>query len=123
MSSSFQVDCRAFMERTRMKAHQVIRAVGVAMYQDVTIRTRVKTGRCRANWNCTLNGINRSTDNNTQLDVMRADATFKGAEAGDTLTISNSLPYASKLEQLDGMMRCTVVDIKDRLENGGIGHD
>lgn len=123
---TFELDCDAFMKKHRMRGDQLVRAAGIALDQGVTIGTPVDTGRARANWNCAVNEIDRSNSENTQLDGMKAMVAFQGAKLGDTLTITNSLPYVEGLEHgnskqaPNGMVAVTVEDVKAKIEGGGI---
>ena len=123
---SFELDITKFMENTHMKADQVARSAGMAMYQGVTSGTPVLTGRARANWHPAVNEIDQTADENTQLDGMRATVTFQGAKIGDTLTIANSLPYIEGLEHgnskqaPNGMVEITIEEVKRKIESGGL---
>lgn len=78
-------------------------------------------GRFRANWMCSLNGLDKSTTTSTnQAGALTLIATkTKASKPHDTICLTNSLPYAIKLEYEghssqtpNGMVRLNVARFK-----------
>lgn len=78
-------------------------------------------GRLRANWNCSLGVANTATSESTAHGgaIPAMTKTVEGADRKDTLWLSNSLPYAARIEYdghskqaPEGMVRRNVTRIK-----------
>jgi len=82
-----------------------VKKVALAAYREINKGSPVDKGTFRANWVATLDGIDRSVDlEKTNADVAevitKATAVITGgAKVGTTVYISNSAPYAGKLEE------------------------
>ena len=80
-------------------------------------------GQFRANWNLSVTGLDTSTtadkDPSGGAAIGRAQSAIESYKIGDTITISNSLPYAHRLEYEgwsnqapNGMIRLTVLEFE-----------
>lgn len=78
-------------------------------------------GRFRANWMCSLNELDKTTTANTdqQGALTLVTSTVNKSKPGDAICLSNSLPYAIKLEYEghssqapNGMVRLNVARFK-----------
>ena len=133
---SFTLDLSKFTELTEKKARQVIIKTGIDLGQAIISDTPVDSGRLKGNWQPDINSYDETTTNATDksggITLARVAGKFREYKAGDTLTLSNNLPYAypieflghSKLKAPKGMVRLNVlkfqqfVDKNARLANG-----
>jgi len=82
-----------------------VKKVALAAYREINKGSPVDKGTFRANWVASLDGIDRSVDlEKTSADVAetitKATAVItSGTKVGTTVYISNSVPYAGKLEE------------------------
>lgn len=106
--------------RGQMEAHA--RAVIIDLFTRVIMRSPVDKGRFRANWNTTLNGVDRSvSDDLFSLTVAldKVDSAVSGLELGDDAVLANNLPYAIPLENgwsaqaPGGMIRVSLIEVAD----------
>lgn len=87
--------------RKRMDAHYQ----GIAKETNLRlmIRSPIETGRFKSNWNVGINGSDSTTDEKRNhhhvfTTLARNERTIKSAKIGDSIHITNALPYAKKLE-------------------------
>ena len=116
---SFKLDLERFAEKTGIKANTVIKKVAFDITNSVIDMSPVDTGRFKNNWNLSIGSINTSTTESTDLSgagaMRRASASLASFQVGDSIYISNSLPYAQRLEDgystqaPSGMVKLTVV--------------
>ena len=138
---SFEVDMTRFLERNNGRAVTAVRKIGLATFSGVVRKTPVDTGRARANWNLGGDAIDTTTRGDDEMpssvkgEISRSDA-IAAADAnkveqlgkltrratafvddGDDINISNSLPYARRLEYgwsdqaPKGMVRTTIKEV------------
>jgi hypothetical protein len=134
-----------FARKTLERADRLIRAVGIKTFSAIIKDTPVGNpdiwaghpqgspsgnakapagyvgGRLRANWRCSLGMADTSTDESTEHRgaIPTMAATCETANRKSTLWLSNSLPYAAKIEYdghsrqaPEGMVRRNVARIK-----------
>jgi hypothetical protein len=87
---SFEDQIRAWQVKTERKMTQVGRKVALELFRRVIYKTPVDTGRARANWQVTIG---------SQATMSKATAASAGFKAGDTIYLTNNLPYIRKLEE------------------------
>lgn len=82
---------------------QVGRKVALELFGRVILKTPVDTGRARANWQVTIgttaNGTVEIDDKSGGATMSAATAASAGFNAGDTIYLTNNLPYILKLEE------------------------
>jgi len=121
---SFKSDISRFNLKVAKGSTRFFRKVGIAAYQNITNLTPVDEGRAKANWYPATNFVDQSASKNVSFDSGRADSQFTNVDPGDTMNISNSLPYIKKLElgsslqAPQGMVRLTAIKIKKDIESG-----
>ena len=114
-------------------ADDALRKIGLDLYAGVLLRTRVDTGRLRGSWRIGVNspdlsqlekGPRESTGAPSRAGVAltggdQAEALNRLADAklGDTLHITNSLPYASVINEKDSIIDETLADLLRNLDN------
>lgn len=97
---------RAFAEKTKVKAELVVKQIGFDLYGRIIAATPVDTGRARSAWNIALNradlsipGIPASPPAGMNSDQSaQLTGVFTVFKFGDTIYITNNLPYAEPLE-------------------------
>jgi hypothetical protein len=102
--TSFSLDVKAFAQKAGDAADMVVRKICLDLFTDITMNTPVDTGRARANWFASINTPNSVTVEYNGNPVAAAqnaigDAGVAISQAtGNTLWISNNLPYIYRLE-------------------------
>ena len=122
---SFAANLNKLCERAKDKAHIVVRKTAFELQGMMIDMSPVDTGRFRSNWAVGLGAINTSTDaapdKTGDAAKGRAQAALQGWKPGQTIYLSNSLPYARRLEMgwskqaPQGMVRLTVQRYGDAL--------
>jgi hypothetical protein len=107
---SFSQDILSFIEKTGLRADQVIRKLGFDAYLGILFRSPVRTGRYRASHRISINEVDLTVEpEDVEVDVIstntvptglagNAAAALEKAEIGDAIYITNNLPYAQALE-------------------------
>lgn len=102
MSQTFSLDIRAWCDKVKDRADLVVRKVALDVGSRVVLRSPVDTGRFRANWQYGVGQINTATleavDKSGQSSIGRIAAGAATARLGEVIYVSNSLPYALRLE-------------------------
>ncbi len=122
---SFTIDLTKAVENAKGNIDRAVRETVLLCAQGLSDRSPVDTGRFRANW--TL-GIGEMDDKTTaEVDPTGARTALKVAEgvangkAGQVFWITNSLPYAERLENgwskqaPQGMVELTAIDVTNKL--------
>lgn len=125
--TSFSADLKHFAEATKRNLNDAVRGVVLELGTRIVQRSPVDTGRFRGNWQIAAGGPDIRTNepfDKQALGSPPSAATFarwqgevQAATIGSTFYITNSLPYARKLEYEGwssqapaGMVRVTVVE-------------
>lgn len=105
----------------------VTRRASLEIAQRVIERSPVDTGRFRGNWVCAMHapaGITRPTTDKDGGETLGAvSAALSGWQAGQTIYITNHLPYAYRLEHgwsqqaPHGMVRLTVAEFVQHVKS------
>jgi hypothetical protein len=134
---SFSSDLSALIRKTKLRPDQVLRKVALDGYRGLLGRSPVDTGRFRGNWRIGVNVVDLTANEETAPAGEPAGMTAKLGEAkfGDTIYLTNNLPYAGVLENgmpgvtyadgrkahspqaPTGVLRNTFEDLKNRLES------
>ena len=113
----FATDMTAWAKKTKLTADQAVRTVGIEMYKQLTDAAPVDSGQFRLNWNVSVGSVDTTTKplsrqelnkyatarrQGTTLsphgfDPQKAVTGFAGVVAGQTMYISNAMPYALRL--------------------------
>lgn len=92
---SFGADMRAIVERTKGRIEDVITKTALDMQAGMVNRAPVDTGRLRANFQVGLGQINGDTSDPPGADAVgRTAAGLQRWKPGQTIYLTNSLPYA-----------------------------
>ncbi len=100
--ASLAEQLKAIAERNKVKLSLVVRKTVLDMAGQMVLMSPVDTGRFRSNWQYGAGSIN--TDTGASIDASGAGSIGRitvGVAAwkpGETMIVSNSLPYAQRLE-------------------------
>ena len=123
---TFALDLNKAIEKAKDKAELVTRKITLELFSNVILKSPVDTGRFRANWNCSIGSVDKSTSAETDkegagsIGRVRAEVT-KYTLDGRSIYLANSLPYAERLENgwsdqaPQGMVRLSIVEINNAI--------
>lgn len=123
---SFGKELNDFSKRTGVDLDVSIVKVALSIFDGVTKKTPVATGRAKGNWNLSVGSMDTSVDkaNSTEPLGRPANApslaTYRNFKP---IYITNSLPYINRLEHghskqarsPDGMLTLTINEIRSSL--------
>lgn len=102
MAQTFALDIKAWCDKAKDRADLVVRKVALDVGSRVVQRSPVDTGRFRANWQYGVGQANATvtaqTDQSGTATIARIATAAASARLGDVIYLSNSLPYALRLE-------------------------
>lgn len=123
--AQFKRDMAAMLARAGNKAQAVVRASALELGKGVVEKSPVDTGRFKGNWQYGAGRINASTasapDSSGTAALSRIAVGVAGFVPGQTIYITNSLPYAQRLEYgwsqqaSQGMVRLTVAEFASKI--------
>jgi hypothetical protein len=100
---SFEDQIRAWQVKTERKLDEVPRKVVFEMFRRIVLKTPVDVGRARSNWQPSIGspatGTIDAPDKSGNATIAKAKAILAVANAGDTIYLSNNLPYIRRLEE------------------------
>ena len=121
----FRSDFARLLTKVGDNAETVVRRFALQIGQQLISRSPVDTGRFRGNWQCGIDRIDGNTfsppDTLGEGAAQRLKTTLGSWKPGQTINITNSLPYARRLEYgwsqqaPQGMVRLTVQDFKNHV--------
>lgn len=98
----FASDLNKLCKRAGDKADLLVRKVAMDLGGQMIEKSPVDTGRFKNNWQTSLGGLNKSTSAGADASASQAVGALHAAvgawNPGQTIFISNSLPYAQRLE-------------------------
>lgn len=104
----FGRDIRKFVEKTKVREDIAIRAFVLDVFRQLLEESPVDQGRYRANWNVSVGSPNLDASKKgrvktarkpaTPTEEARANAALAEFEPGDTIWLTNNVPYAEALE-------------------------
>lgn len=99
---NFALDLKKFGERTEDEARTIFRKIALDLDRAVVLATPVDTGRARGNWFASLNAPSSETTDSTDATgsgaINRAAGIAQRAKLGDSVWLTNNLPYILPLE-------------------------
>lgn len=121
-NAAFKRQYAAILAKAGAKAELVIRQSAVALQSGMVEKSPVDTGRFKGNWQCGIGVLNLDTsagnDANGSGAIAKTIAAVQGWKAGQTIYMTNNLPYARRLEfgwsqqAPSGVVRLTVLDFQ-----------
>lgn len=127
-NDKFRRDITNYIKKSKAATDDYARAVVLNIDQRLVLKSPVDTGRFRANWNIGNGSVNMMTSEDVDPtgygQIGQAVAVIKSMIInGQTIFISNSLPYAYRLEYEgwskqapQGMVRVTLAEINSVLK-------
>ncbi|NNC01893.1 HK97 gp10 family phage protein [Corallococcus exiguus] len=122
----FSKQVQAFVKATEARANEVVRKTALGVLANVVTASPVDTGRFRGNWQVGIGdrpaGTVDAEDKDGSAVVSREGAKLEGVAVGETVFITNNLPYARRLEfgwsqqAPKGMVRVTLAQVDEILE-------
>lgn len=123
---SFSLDMNTFVKKAGGNADKVVRKTAIGLFSAVMRSTPVDSGRARGAWMFSINKfsdttpINIRSDSEVENEIIMGTASYK---AGDTLTLSNNVNYAERLEYgwskqaPQGMVRLNILKFQTFVDN------
>jgi hypothetical protein len=122
---SFGKELKAFSKRTDVKLDVTVRKVALALFDGITEKNPVDTGRAKGNWNLSVGKMDQSVNDNatsTSLGRPGKAPNMKKGDGDKVIWITNSLPYINALEHGHsrkqaprGMVSLTVNEVRASL--------
>lgn len=126
-NEQFRRDFARLLQKAGEKADLVVRKTALDLQSSMIEMSPVDTGRFKGNWQCGVGSVNTATDapedTSGAAAIGRTQTVLEGWKPGQTITLSNSLPYARRLEYgwskqaPGGMVRLTVANFSIALGN------
>ena len=131
-NKDFERSLAKYVKKVDKVGTKGIRSVALTASKLLMTKSPVDEGVFRANWQVGVNTINRSVDmdaggNQSKFSVdgstlSRHNSVIGSVDIGDSINISNSMPYAMRLEHgwsdqaSAGMVTVTLIEIKNELD-------
>lgn len=127
----FTEDLKKICDRAGDKAELVVRRAALDIGGQLVDRSPVDTGRFKNNWQTGIGGIDKSTSAAADLGgagaMARLAAQVAAWKPGQSIFVSNSLPYAYRLETgwskqaPSGIVRLTVQNFEQAVAKAAKG--
>ena len=121
-NAAFKRDFAALLAKAGGKAVLVVRKTALDLQSQMIDMSPVLTGRFKGNWQAGVGGVNTDTSAAAGSDAKgRTAVVLEGWKPGQTIYLTNSLPYARPLEYghsqqaPGGMVRLTVQNYSEAL--------
>ena len=121
-NATFKRDFSKVLQRAGDKASTVVRSSAIRIGSGMVIKSPVDTGRFKGNWQYGADSVNTDTssppDKSGSATIARIVTGAQAWKAGQTMYMTNSLPYAKRLEYgwskwaPAGVVRITVMEFK-----------
>jgi len=117
-ASSFEADLNKFAIRTELELDTVVRKIALSLYDGITNKTPVDTGRAKGNWNLSVDSMDTSVNPKARG---KKRVSLKKGDGNNVIYISNSLPYIGVLEDghskqaPHGMVALTLAEVRASL--------
>lgn len=129
-NDKFRQDVKNIINKGNNRQNQFVRKLCLELDRSVVLKSPVDTGRFRANWNIGFGSPDTSTTTNTDASgssaISKAKSILTGDLTGKKIFITNSLPYAYRLEYEgwsnqapQGMVRITIAELNTTIQKVG----
>lgn len=119
---SFTLDLSRICAKAKGNTEMVVRKVMIETFTKVVLKSPVDTGRFRANWNCAVNNYDpatsEATDKGGRSSISKITTKVAATRIdGSPVYLTNSLPYAKRLEEgyskqaPSGMVKLSLLEI------------
>ena len=119
----FNLDLAKFSKKTQLNLDIVARKVGFEIWNGVTKKTPVDTGRARASWNLTEEVVNLNTASENVVHGANAKGSVgRITGKGDVIYITNNVDYINELDKgtsqqaPNGMVSLTINEVQAQLK-------
>ena len=119
----FNLDLANFSKKTQLNLDIVARKVGFEIWNGVTKKTPVDTGRARASWNLTEEVVNLKTASENVVHGANAKGSVgRITGKGDVIYITNNVDYINELDKgssqqaPNGMVSLTINEVQAQLK-------
>jgi len=132
-NAKFAIDLNKYIKVVDSQGNKEMRGAGLFALKGVMRKTPVDNGTARGNWNAGINSIDTMTRDDItnyanygsydRVAFQNGSGVIDGFKNGDTINISNSMPYINRLEFTDhstqgsGMVRRTEKELIDKLKS------
>jgi hypothetical protein len=115
-------------KKLRVQADRAFRALVLEATRRIVLRTPVDTGRARGNWHISIGQPEftanppEETDKGGSTTIVEANGKIDNANSGDTVYLTNGLPYVPVLEDGSskqapgGMVKVTAAELRPLTE-------
>lgn len=120
-------DLNLVFNGTVEKAELATKAIAMELFKNVILKTPVDTGRARGNWTASIGSpvsdVKQHTDKGGESTISQVIEKVDDIKLGDTIYLSNNLPYIGKLEYgsskqaPEGMVRISMQEIKNDMKD------
>lgn len=125
---SFALELDEWVEKAKGNLDRVTRETLMLATQGIVMRSPVDTGRFRANWQFGAGAIDFTTsdqvDPSGAISIAKVQAQLGAVNAGGVYYLTNSLPYAYRLEYEGwsaqapaGMVRVTLAGLQGAIDD------
>lgn len=98
-NDQFRRNFAAILKRAGDKADLVVRQAALDLQSSMISMSPEDTGRFKGNWQCGIGALNTDNTAPAGADAQgKTAAALQGWKAGQTIWLTNSMPYARKLE-------------------------
>lgn len=114
----FTVTLDAFARKVQLAPARVAKRVAFDLFRRIVEKTPVDTGRARASWTISVNQADRTVAPAGQARYPKPKIGMLNVQPGDTIWISNNLPYITRLEDGHsqqapaGMVKLSIEEVK-----------
>lgn len=122
-NAEFRRGFAALLAKAGDKSDQVVRKVAIELQNSMIQMSPVDSGRFKSNWAAGIGAINTDISATAGSDAQgRTGIALSGWKPGQTIFLTNSLPYSLRLEYgwskqaPAGMVRLTVQEYGDYLK-------
>jgi hypothetical protein len=121
-NAAFKQNYARLLAKAGNKAELVVRKTAIELQSMMIARSPVDTGRFKGNWQAAIGTVNTDTSAAAGSDALgRTKTVLVGWKPGQTILLTNSMPYSIKLERgssqqaPSGVVRLTVQNYSEAL--------
>jgi Bacteriophage HK97-gp10, putative tail-component len=123
---SFSLNLKKLADKAGNNADAVVKKIALDVLSTIVNKSPVDTGRFRGNWQLGVGSVDSTITSAESKDgaesKARAASELNGFKSGKTIFISNSLPYAQRLENgysdqspPNAMVKLTLIEFRRKL--------
>lgn len=121
--NKFTLNLDAFVNSMYVNVAELQKTVAFDLFARIVKKTPKRTGRAQSSWTMAVNRVDRTVKPAGRKSYPPAKAPAVKNKVGDTIWISNNLPYIESLEQgrsrqqaPHGMVAISIEEVKSQLE-------